>query len=796
MKTKKLIYFILALLLAGVLFFIFSSFFTFRNTFYSYQDAIRLKIHKEYRDLFINESNDYYFENADIVDTLNIPTYELIFSDTDNFHFKYLYEQYELGFNSVEYTEEGKANYTRLNKYRRAQLVVNKDTFNVKIRSHGSQPDRDRIGEYISFRIKLLDGRQLYNCTKFKLLIYDCMKHKSKVIDYLADEFSLIRSKQNELIKLKITGKKPKLYFFEHLTNNKIMEAQGLSSFRINKAKYFNDKSCVSARNNDTTYLNTAIDSAFADEDFQENITQGLKNRYNNLNRDIKLQNSAKALDYFTLEYASSYLASRYIGNFNGHEQFQGNSIIYLDYASGKFFPTLNREPFLHGSIKDRTKIEEHFLKGRHKVKRNVDGKLHLVSFLTNNDFIRIKAYRKAYNFLVKNGKDYVKLYKKGLDFDELLYPDNLIYSLLAKSILEDEFVVEQNFEKLKSYLTEANPEYTYEYKENSLFLYIKPNSFSPLKLNNTLINYLVDSLAVDSVILSNSVSEYETLISNNNAIHGIRGELQNLLLFNGIAENFGSDNKIYKIEIPILENTNIESIVKRIGLYHDFTKKETKINLATENYSELHFGKHKVIEKKWPLPFVKFSDSLVLKSGKYYLSENLILPQNNSLTLEPGVSIYLDSSISFLTQGSLYINGTKNNPVTIKPKIENHKYGTFAALGSNNTRCSINYLNLSGGTEAILNGAYYSGQFSIHYYSEVKILNSIIANSGADDGLNIKYCNEIRIAGSRFVNNFADHIDLDFCIGDVTHCSFSNNNVSDYNGDGIDASGSKLTIK
>ena len=130
MKTKKLIYFILALLLAGVLFFIFSSFFTFRNTFYSYQDAIRLKIHKEYRDLFINESNDYYFENADIVDTLNIPTYELIFSDTDNFHFKYLYEQYELGFNSVEYTEEGKANYTRLNKYRRAQLVVNKDTFN------------------------------------------------------------------------------------------------------------------------------------------------------------------------------------------------------------------------------------------------------------------------------------------------------------------------------------------------------------------------------------------------------------------------------------------------------------------------------------------------------------------------------------------------------------------------------------------------------------------------------------------------------------------------------------------
>jgi len=105
-----------------------------------------------------------------------------------------------------------------------------------------------------------------------------------------------------------------------------------------------------------------------------------------------------------------------------------------------------------------------------------------------------------------------------------------------------------------------------------------------------------------------------------------------------------------------------------------------------------------------------------------------------------------------------------------------------------------INNFHLSGGSESVLQGAYFSSQLSIHI-ADVNITNSFFKNSFSDDGINIKH-SLVEIKNNSFINNSADQVDLDYVHGFVT------DNIFDFTGDhedkltdGLDISGSKLFI-
>ena len=76
------------------------------------------------------------------------------------------------------------------------------------------------------------------------------------------------------------------------------------------------------------------------------------------------------------------------------------------------------------------------------------------------------------------------------------------------------------------------------------------------------------------------------------------------------------------------------------------------------------------------------------------------------------------------------------------------------------------------------------------------RIKNSTFENSVSDDGSNIKY-SEVNISDSRFVDNFADQIDLDYCQAIITNNVFSyKKNSKEMSTDGLDISGSKVEVK
>jgi hypothetical protein len=188
----------------------------------------------------------------------------------------------------------------------------------------------------------------------------------------------------------------------------------------------------------------------------------------------------------------------------------------------------------------------------------------------------------------------------------------------------------------------------------------------------------------------------------------------------------------------------------------------------------------------------------LIVLPGNYNINSNLIFPENLKIIFSSGTNFSVDENISILIKSDFDINGTQKLPVSIKSKIKGKSFGVLAILGrERSANVSINNLNINGGSEALVEGVRYLGQLSIHN-ANVKITNSIIEGSSSDDGINIRD-SKVFIYNSVFKNNSADQIDLDFCDGEVRKNKFliskDNTTKIDFNGDGLDLSGSKINI-
>jgi len=172
------------------------------------------------------------------------------------------------------------------------------------------------------------------------------------------------------------------------------------------------------------------------------------------------------------------------------------------------------------------------------------------------------------------------------------------------------------------------------------------------------------------------------------------------------------------------------------------------------------------------------------------------------NLTIEAGSTILLGEGVSVLVSGDLDINGTESSQVRIVAESNDEAFGSFAVVGDGKTKCNIEYLDLSGGSEAVINGKYLSGALSLYNHDTITIKNSMIHHNHADDGLNVKNAT-FTIEDSLFYSNKADQIDIDTGIGTIRGNHFSQKslnemieeNESDNNGDGLDLSDSLVVI-
>ena len=184
----------------------------------------------------------------------------------------------------------------------------------------------------------------------------------------------------------------------------------------------------------------------------------------------------------------------------------------------------------------------------------------------------------------------------------------------------------------------------------------------------------------------------------------------------------------------------------------------------------------------------------LRLRPGAYRLSEHLVLPRGHDLRIESGTDLQLGAGVVLLVRGGLIISGSADQPVTIRTIEPGQPFGSVAVVGDGSQRTEVTYLELSGGSDAWLEGAHFAGALSIHYQDRVSVSHTTIRDNHGADGLSIKYAAGA-VTDSLFAGNRDDQVDLEYFDGIVRDSRFEGAPSGDPNGDGLDLRGSRVVV-
>ncbi|MDZ4245448.1 MAG: right-handed parallel beta-helix repeat-containing protein [Candidatus Gracilibacteria bacterium] len=181
--------------------------------------------------------------------------------------------------------------------------------------------------------------------------------------------------------------------------------------------------------------------------------------------------------------------------------------------------------------------------------------------------------------------------------------------------------------------------------------------------------------------------------------------------------------------------------------------------------------------------------DKLIL-SGNVYIYEDIIVPKNTELIIDPGTNIYLAQGVSLVSYSKVTANGAEDAPINVYSIDPIIPFGTFSMLDEGASGSTFDYFNIQNGSETYINGVYFSGMFNAYHVSDVIVNHSSFKYAKADDSLNFKYSNS-DVLNSYFFENSADAIDFDFMGGNIIGNRFENNGD-----DAVDTSGSTTLIK
>ncbi|MDT8393412.1 MAG: CotH kinase family protein [Bacteroidales bacterium] len=177
--------------------------------------------------------------------------------------------------------------------------------------------------------------------------------------------------------------------------------------------------------------------------------------------------------------------------------------------------------------------------------------------------------------------------------------------------------------------------------------------------------------------------------------------------------------------------------------------------------------------------------NKLILAEGTYELIKPLIIPAGYEVIIEAGVTINLSRKAPFISYSVMNILGTPEKTVLIKSSDgTGNGFTVLQAPGRSVVKYTVfdrlNTLDRQGWT---LTGAV------TFYESAVDFYHTSFQNNLCEDGLNI-IRSAFTIDQCDLLNTFSDALDVDFGQGSITNSNFS------YPGnDGIDVSGSRISI-
>ncbi len=428
---KKLTIYSIILFLVGL---IVSSYISFNGTNYSYREAIQLKVYSAYKKFFLNNQRHTRSYSQEKVDELKVKEYQILLDQKEIDYFKDLWANYEKGApsdGSICYSKEGSDYYKKNRKWVPAKIVENGDTFKIKMRTHGIQPDDHHFGDYFSFHLK--GSKKVLGKKKLKFIIGEIMSTKPEILSYYSKKFNLIWSKPNKQVKARINNLPYKLFYLEDKFEDPLNRP-------IEKTDYTYYKSGIQALELSTQNLV---------KDLEKDTSKfPLKTKLQTVNKAILDRNAEKLLSFFDRDYLLNYFVAKSLLGFSGHECYQGNWYLFFNSQDSLFYPSINREPnFMKlrekGSLKEKLSFYNHPFVDR--------SNLELIFYhVVLSDETFYNDLKQKLNQVILNNEDEITAnWESSIKNYNNLLTSNLPYDLLyPEKCLED---ISENIEILKN---------------------------------------------------------------------------------------------------------------------------------------------------------------------------------------------------------------------------------------------------------------------------------------------------------------------------------------------------------
>ena len=688
----------------------------------------------------------------------------------------YLTAPYMLPIHENDFTDESKI-----------KVIYDGEEFNAKIKIQG-KADEHFTDRKRSFAIKFSKEKLLNNMREIALIILDEQDINTIFSYYMVDKY-LNFDVNSKLVRLRINGVDQGLYLLEEKLRKELLEKNGLTGTDV-LVPYAMWTSQTSTTHN---HLYSHNISSVVLKNYS-NLNNGQLLKYKELYKSVKYDDLSKLVDidkFARLEALRMLHADKHAANGDNFKLLYQNS-------TGKFLPFYRSESVI-GALESYAASEVYTYD-------SIAKDLHIMEILTkNNDF---RNLRNKYLFEILEDQDeLLNFYNDNLinyidavdeDNSNLLSQRDYIYRV------ESSFkILKNNFELIRKYLTFG--------RMYSLLTSISPKEYI-LEIDADVNSYTkIDEIHFASAIsedISVLVYDFQSGIEQKLKLYELNNFFKNQQFILSLDENLEVSKNQSKYRLIFSENIIVDDFkikftntitgnpIKQIDNYYRYVETPSDFSFTyLKNDINLFLSKH-------PNFSIDDNNNITLNKRLYEVYENLILPMGYNLIINEGTQINIQNDTSILIYGGIEINGSESNPVIIKNLNSAKSFGAIIALGGNKSSVKISYLDLSGGSEAFINGIYGSGALSLYSHDNVMISNSDFHNNYADDALNVKN-SKFKIYNNRFTNNFADHIDIDYSKGTVQNNSFLVESKSEDfktilsdNGDGLDLSGSYVIVR
>jgi len=663
------------------------------------------------------------------------------------------------------------------------KFIFEGEEYKSKIKIHGTNYPH-YINEKRSYAIKLSKDKLFKNMREFSLIIPDEQDMGGPFGYYLAKKY-LSFNTQSFLTLVSLNGVDQGVYILEEKLKKELLEKNNLSG--VDKIKPFD-------------IWTTQYSGSPHIQPYSHKIPYLKINNYSK-KENGQLLNYKKLYEAKTYESLAPYINIDKFARFEalrilvgGSHMVQGDNFrILYDNSTGRFSPYFRTEGYIE-SIKNSqfSKTFEHNL-------------MNFPVFKVLSKSNEFRQLRNGYLFQLYKDKNVLKKefsllkenYIKVISSDSSNNYSRRRY--ISYSNTQENNLI-QNLEYIYKYINYSRAYVTIiENGSDDFLLTIDPDSNVKLLIDE------ISSVDINGNVKV-KIENLETKRSQSTTFNKLKDFLNkdNFILNVGDDLEAAKNPKNYKLTFEksqnmanskfYFKNSVSQELAKSKNIFIRHVKKPVKFYSHDEDYSKI---------------FEKYNISLIdktytFKEGRYLITDDLVFPYGYALSIEAGSTIELAPGKSILVYGNVDINGTKEYPVKIINSTKNQPFGVFAAIGDGESFININYLEIYGGNEDSINGAFLSGQLSLYHHKKIILRNSFIHHGSSDDGLNIKN-SDILIESNIFNANFADQVDLDFCTGIVSKNKFLSKEFREYfnsiklkednNGDGLDFSGSKIKV-